>query len=236
MRDLIRIVENAQMSFDAHLWWNSERTEWYSRYASAHEFKNEHECREWLFRHLEHQDKQSYASLFGINGPDINHSIADNAPIFKSPEGFKIGRKAKPSRKLAKRLGTPGPTGSAPNVDYHAIDLQDANEPVSIESILCNYVPSRDRNKVTVYAAYVPRGLVPDAQLAEDMDDDEEMHGAYDWSQFNARGTYPPLKLQVDRLGNVTIMDGNHRAYYWSQLGFECFPAWVVDYRLISKT
>jgi hypothetical protein len=231
MRLLMKIVEGKETPTE--YWANTGNVAHWTSYTTYLKFKSAQEAKDWVFRKLESYDKESSASLFGINGPEKNRQIADLTPLYKLEGVFKIGAKAKPSRKRVERLGVSNPQGSSPNVDFHAKDLQDSNRVVTAETILRDYVPERQRKSVTVYMSYVPSELVPTPRLVEveDAEEDEDENGGYEWGEFRKNATFPPLKLEVDRFGKVTIVDGNHRAHYWGECGFEYFPAWVIDFR-----
>lgn len=221
----------------ANFWTKPDKLAWWMQYASRMRFKSPQEAQEWMLGRLEYSDRQSHVGLFGgPNGTAVNQAIARQTPTFKTSEGYKIGARPKLSRARVDKLGSPTPEGSAPNVDWTAQDLPDTVRRVSKESILKDYVPVADRTKVTVYAAYVPNGDVPDEQLAEENpDENDEDGGSYDWDEMQRDATFPPLKLQVDRRGKVTIIDGNHRTRFWRETGFDCFPAWVIDYRPVKR-
>lgn len=66
---------------------------WWSKYARRMRFKTEAEAREWVFHKLEHWDTENWSDLFGKNGPDKNHSIADAMPCFQDRHGkWHVGR------------------------------------------------------------------------------------------------------------------------------------------------
>jgi hypothetical protein len=223
-------------------YWTLKNIEYWTRFTNSLIFKTPQEARDWLFRRLEHGDRQSHASLFGINGTEVNRAIADQAPVFRgknddprgSPSsGYKIGGKPRISTKRVPRLGMVDPEGSAPSVDWSSPDLQDTSSRVTEQTILRDYVAEKDRAKVTIYAAYVPASDVPNARLVELEDEEDDDGGGYDWSEFSPRGVFPPLKLKVERDGKVIILDGNHRTHYWGEVGFDYYPAWVIDYRRV---
>ena len=176
--------------------------------------------------------------LFGANGTEKNRGIADTIPLFKAGRKIKVGMKPKVSRAKQPKIGTMEPEGTAPDVDWNHQDLQDSVRHVTSASIIRDYVPERERGRVTVYPAYVASEQVPHEVCAEEEcdDDDEEDGGGYDWDEFSFHGTFPPAKLSVDRHGKIHIVDGNHRIRYWrSQRSYQSIPAWVIDYRRVKN-
>lgn len=67
----------------------------YSRYYSKLNFKTPEEARDYIFRNLEHSDRQSFSQVTGINGPEKNRWIADNIPLYQSGKSWKIGKRVR---------------------------------------------------------------------------------------------------------------------------------------------
>lgn len=118
-----------------------------------------------------------------------------------------------------------------PNVDFGKQDLQDAapGARVTAETVLRAYMPRLDRARV--YSAYVPVEVMPEPQLAEqDEVDDDGCSCGYPWEDFRiGHRPFPPVKLHRDRGGRLTILDGNHRTLFWAESGYTHIPAWVID-------
>lgn len=213
-------------------YWTPDTIAWWQKPSQT--FKSPQEARAWMFRYLEHSDRQPHAHLFGgVNGPNANQIITDHMPLYRDRRGFHIGNKPKISRARMPMIGTEQPEGSAPDVAWYDQDLQDSGRHVSPASIARDYVREADRQRVTVYPAYVPRGDIPDEICAEEECDDED-GGSYDWDQFRFRGSPPPIKLLVKRDGTIEIVDGNHRLRWWREQGYDDIPAWVIDYRPVK--
>lgn len=216
-------------------WQKPGSTEWWQ--ALLPRLNNEQAVRDWMFQRLERADREPHASLFGgPNGPEINRKIADVMPLYRTRQGIMIGNRPKVSRARQPMIGTESPEGSAPEVDWHHQDLQDRSRYVTSETIKRDYVVEKDRNRVTVYSAYVPSSDIPDEICAEEHcdDDDDDGGGGYDWEQFRFRGAFPPAKLEVKRSGEIVIVDGNHRIRWWRQNDYDDIPAWVIDYRRVK--
>jgi hypothetical protein len=117
---------------------------------------------------------------------------------------------------------------SVPNVDWSARDLQDSAKRVNEDTVLRDYVPKDQQNEVQVYASWIPAEDMPREKLVEEEDNDPN---GYDWSEYSARGTFPPAKVEVDKNGKASIVDGNHRVRYWQEQGRSHIPAYVIDHR-----
>jgi hypothetical protein len=101
-------------------------------------------------------------------------------------------------------------------------------------SVLRDYGPilwtTKSKVKVEVFTTYVPVEFIPEPQLAEEGEEDEDGGGGYSWEDFRSlRRPFPPLKIHRDKQGRLTIIDGNHRAFFWLQGDYTHFPAWVID-------
>lgn len=59
-----------------------------SRSIGHRKFKSEQEAREWMFGTLEHWDKQSWADIFGKEGPAKNRWFAENFPAYQDRFGY----------------------------------------------------------------------------------------------------------------------------------------------------
>lgn len=70
-----------------------EDIRWWASYAQRLTFPSEEAARQWVFDRREHADRQSYASVFGISGPEYNRAFADAIPVWKSGKSFKIGKR-----------------------------------------------------------------------------------------------------------------------------------------------
>ena len=132
----------------------------------------------------------------------------------------------KENKSTTPRLGTNYPTGKVPQVNWSKKDIHDSSYSVSRKTILFDYVPEKDKNKVTIYHSYIPVNEMPEQHFGNEEED-------YHWESFghNNPAGFPPIKLI--RLSNdrLIISDGNHRAYYWIKSGYNFIPAWVIDYK-----
>jgi len=78
---------------------------WWSRYMSRRKFKTEAEAREEIFRILQHNDKQSWAILFGQQGEPRNRWEADNLPLYQNRHGhWKVGRPLSHYRRMGSQV------------------------------------------------------------------------------------------------------------------------------------
>jgi len=104
--------------------------------------------------------------------------------------------------------------GRAPNVNFKARDLQNADDFIA------------DHPKANVFDGYVTPDEIPQPKLAGGRD-------AYDWSEIQNGGTYPPPTLMRKKDGTIQILDGNHRLDSWlnDEKGFANIPARIVDYQ-----
>lgn len=114
------------------------------------------------------------------------------------------------------------PRGSrVPRVDFAKQDLQDRSSPVTAQTVARDYVGTKFRGRV--YRAWVPVEDMPPSYFNE-----EET----DWSEFQiGRHPFPPIKLYIYESGEMSIADGNHRAYLWGEQGYTHIPCWVIDAR-----
>jgi hypothetical protein len=123
------------------------------------------------------------------------------------------------------RIGLESPPRGerVPNVDFAERDLQDSSSPVSVKTVVRDYAPGGPKFGGRVYPAWVAGEDMPPSYFNE-----EEQ----DWSEFQHRGRpWPPVKLYVYESGEMSIADGNHRAYWWSEQGYTHMPCWVIDAR-----
>ena len=130
------------------------------------------------------------------------------------------------------RIGEdPGdPPRNVPSTDWSGRDLQDSEKYVTEKTIKKDYVPANMQDKVRVYRSYVPMEDIPTPGLAEETDEEGPGTG-YDWSEYSRRSSFIPVKLEVSPVGEVKIIDGNHRLRFFGEANFTHAPAWVVDYR-----
>lgn len=119
--------------------------------------------------------------------------------------------------------------GDAPDVNWYDRDLQDSGK-VTRESILATYGNPKAKTVPVVYQRYIDLNDL-DEKLVEEEDADDVDPAGYDWSEFDRRGTFPPIKVDVGADSKPNIIDGNHRVRFWRETGFEYAPAWVLDYR-----
>lgn len=73
---------------------------WWAKYASTKTFPTEQDAREWVFQRREYADRQSYAHVVGIDGPEYNRAFADAIPIYQSGKSFKIGKRIQKDNRL----------------------------------------------------------------------------------------------------------------------------------------
>lgn len=142
-----------------------------------------------------------------------------------------------------------------PSVSWTERDLQDTGTRVTPETILRDY--GDGDTEARVYQRWVPIEDMPTPILAEeenaaparsrfhqeplpgeeaedldaDLDAGDDDSLSYDWSEYSAHNTFPPVKLDVDRNGKLSIIDGNHRTRFFEEAGFDYVPAWVIDHR-----
>lgn len=114
------------------------------------------------------------------------------------------------------------------DVDFSAQDLQDSGKKVTAETIRKDYAGG-DKN-ASIYQAHIPMEDLPSPQFVKDDEFDESNFDREDYRQAPRSGGVP-IKVEVDKDGKMTIMDGNHRAKVWEEQDHEYAPAWVVDRR-----
>lgn len=73
---------------------------WLSSYTRGRIFKTPEEAREWVFHIMEKYDRETYASMFGINGPDYNRKFSDAIPVYQSGKSWKIGKRIREDKRF----------------------------------------------------------------------------------------------------------------------------------------
>ncbi len=112
-----------------------------------------------------------------------------------------------------------------PAVDFAKQDLYDRDRVVTPDTARRDYADGRD--DVDAFFWYLPFEKLPTPVLAEDHDEDPEMHGSYDWSGMSPRAAMPPAKVWADG-GRFRIVDGNHRLTLWERAGMTHAPVIVL--------
>jgi hypothetical protein len=79
----------------------SKDIEWWSKYARSKLFSTEEEARSWVFERRQYADRQSYASLFGIDGEEYNRAFANAIPVYQSGKSFKIGKRVRSEKRFS---------------------------------------------------------------------------------------------------------------------------------------
>jgi hypothetical protein len=74
--------------------------DWWANYSRNKIFPTEQSARDWVFERRQFADKQSYASVFGVDGEDYNRAFAQAIPIYQSGKSFKIGKRIREDHRL----------------------------------------------------------------------------------------------------------------------------------------
>jgi hypothetical protein len=72
---------------------SDETVKYWSRYMQHRRFNSEQEAREEVLRIRNHDDKQSWSTIFGVDGPAKNQWFADNIPVYQDGHGkWRVGK------------------------------------------------------------------------------------------------------------------------------------------------
>lgn len=205
IRDYIRLVEEA--NFDPASYWNPGQIDHIANYTSKLTFKSPEEAREWYFRKLQHWDKQSWAAITGVNGPEKNRLIADSLPIYQSGKSFKIGKRIR-----------------APKKTWDDIEIK---EPSIAPLVSAGWLNPFDGYKVLG----IQMKKVSDLHMTEDHSNTEGGQEKVHRYAQRIKDDETFLAIIVDTQG--TILDGHHRyravrdVLKWKTI--PCLVVWVGD-------
>lgn len=180
--------------------------DWWSKYARTRLFSTEKEAREWVFNARQRADSQSYAELFGIDGPEYNRAFANSIPIYRSGNSFKIGKRIRSEKRFSlKNLKIKSPSWE------YIVQTAQANGEGGFDVHPIKWIPIRFT--VSSQNDYY---LMNQKDRINNLADEIKKNG---W-----------IEAVIYDYESLNIIEGQHRARAMKVLGFNTVPGVGIEY------
>jgi hypothetical protein len=176
----------------------------WANYAQKLSFSTEQEAREWIFRKLENNDRQ-FGKVFGIQGPSKNRQFANEMPLYKQGNRFKIGVRIRPKR-----------------WSWESAEIR----PNTLEELeTAGYVNMFDNPTLSKVIVVPIRKIYPTESHSQTTYGQTK---AAELASMIKENYFKPIVLNED----YSVIDGHHRLEAAKKIGLKTIPAQIVSYKI----